>query len=93
MGVPALRIYEDIICHHYYENMEGEGHIGFQGDIDESLCKGDEVQNQLNVLLGVYHFLAAISGKQSLIEKINYQLYRKLMESVQALLQQYRMDY
>lgn len=62
MGVPSIRLYEDIICHHYYESLEGEGHIGLEGDIDESLCKVDEVQNELNILLAVLHFLGAIPG-------------------------------
>jgi hypothetical protein len=65
MGVPAIRIYEDIICHHYYENLEGEGHIGLEKNIDEKDCKGDEVQNELNFLLAVLHFLGTIPGMQT----------------------------
>jgi hypothetical protein len=64
MGVPAMRIYEDIICHHYYENMEGDDRIGLEGDITEGMCKGDEVQNQLNILLAGLYFLGAIPGRQ-----------------------------
>ncbi|RDW79795.1 hypothetical protein BP6252_04433 [Coleophoma cylindrospora] len=60
MGLPALRIYEDIICHRYYENVSGLGHIGLEGKIDEGLCKGDEVQNELNIILGVKQFLTAV---------------------------------
>jgi hypothetical protein len=62
MAVPAIRLYEDIICHLYYENLDGEGHVGPGGYIDEKQCKGDEVQGQLNVLLAVLHFLSAIPG-------------------------------
>jgi hypothetical protein len=62
MTVPGLRLYENIICHHYYNKLQGEQHIGLDGDIDESLCKVDEVQNELNVLLAVLHFLGAIPG-------------------------------
>jgi hypothetical protein len=60
MGMPGLRLYEDIICHHYYNDLEGDDHIGFDGHIDEELCKGDEVQNQMNILLGVLAFLTPI---------------------------------
>lgn len=62
MAVPALRLYEDIMCHHYYNDVEGEGHIGLDGRIDEILCKVDEVQNELNITLAVLHFLGAIPG-------------------------------
>jgi hypothetical protein len=62
MGVPGVRLYEDIICHHYYAKLEGEGHIELDGNIDESLCKVDKVQNELNVLLAVLHFLGAVPG-------------------------------
>ena len=71
MAVPSIRLYEDIICHHYYENLEGEGHIGLEGNIDEKECKGDEVQNQLNVLLVVLHFLSAIPGMRKLLWQRN----------------------
>ena len=60
MGVPGIRIYEDIICHQYYDNLEGSGRIGLLEEIDESLCKIDAVQNQMNFLLAVLHFLGAI---------------------------------
>lgn len=60
MAVPVVRLYEDIICHHYYDDLEGDGHIGLEGNIDEKQCKGDEIQGQLNVLLAGLHFLGAI---------------------------------
>ena len=66
MNVPSMRIYEDIICHHYYENMEGGDRIGLEGNIKEGMCKGDEVQSQLNILLGGLYFLGAIPGRQHL---------------------------
>lgn len=62
MTFPSLRIYEDIICHRYYEHLTGEGHIGLEGKIDEGMCKGDEVQNELNIVLGVEQFLQALPG-------------------------------
>lgn len=62
MGVPSLRIYEDIICHHYYNEIEGEGHIGLDEGIEEKKCKGEEVQNRLNVLIAGVQFLGAIPG-------------------------------
>lgn len=27
LATPQLRVYEDIICHHYYHETKGEGHI------------------------------------------------------------------
>jgi len=62
MGVPSLRIYEDIICRHYYEGLEGEGHIELKGAIDEEMCKGEEVQSQLNILIAGLYFVGAIPG-------------------------------
>lgn len=60
MGMPAVRLYEDIICHHYYNGLKGEGHIGLDEPIDEEKCKGNEVQNELNMLFGTMHFLSPI---------------------------------
>lgn len=59
LTVPSIRLYEDIICHHYYDGIGGDGHIGLAEPIDEALCKGDEVQNKLNVFLAVLQFLAS----------------------------------
>lgn len=63
MAVPGIRIYEDIICHHYYAKREGEGRIGFEGNIDESLCKGEEVQNELSIIVAGLHVIGAIPSK------------------------------
>lgn len=71
MAVPGIRIYEDIICHHYYAKREGEGSIGFQGNIDERLCKGEEVQNELSVVVAGLHVIGAIP---SLLTTIPYGL-------------------
>ncbi|KAG0646746.1 Efflux pump ustT [Hyphodiscus hymeniophilus] len=50
LAVPGLRLYENIICHHYYYGLDGEGHIGLDGDIDESLCKVDELNEGLSII-------------------------------------------
>ncbi|TVY16230.1 Efflux pump ustT [Lachnellula arida] len=71
MAVPGLRLWEDIICHHYYNDLQGENHVGFDGHINEGLCKGDEVQNQLNIFIGVLAFLTPIP---SLLTTIPYGL-------------------
>lgn len=60
MAVPSIRLYEDIICHHYYNRLEGEEHVGFWDEIEEWKCKGDPVQEELNVLLAGLHFLGAV---------------------------------
>lgn len=62
MAVPVLRVYEDIICHHYYDRLQGEGYVVFGGDIDESMCKKDDIQNELSILVAGTHFLGAIPG-------------------------------
>lgn len=63
MAMPGLRLYEDIICHNYHNRLEGKDHIGLDGHIDEEQCKGDEVQNQMNIFLGVLAFLSPMPGK------------------------------
>src|ERR1700694_1179004 len=52
MIAPQLRIYEDIICRHYYDTITGQGHVALSQDIDESLCKVDEIQQELAVIMG-----------------------------------------
>jgi len=61
MAIPTVRVYEDIICHLYYEDMGGEL-TGPGGNIDESLCKVDEVQKELNFFIAVLQFLSAGIG-------------------------------
>ena len=61
MAVPSVRVYEDIICHRYYESLGGDL-TGPDGKIEESLCKVDEVQKQLNLLIAVLQFLSAGTG-------------------------------
>jgi hypothetical protein len=60
MAVPSIRLYEDIICHHFYNGLEGKDHIGFEEEIEEGLCKRDDVQEQMNILFAGLHFLGAL---------------------------------
>jgi hypothetical protein len=83
-----MRIYEDIICHHYYKDLEGEDYNGL-GHIDEDQCKGDEIQNQLNILLAGMHVLGSMQGKRQYSERLMYQ--HSVLSLCQALLQQYHM--
>ncbi|KAJ8066985.1 hypothetical protein OCU04_004364 [Sclerotinia nivalis] len=62
MAVPVLRVYEDIICHHYYDRLQGAGYTVLLGNIDESMCKKDDIQNELSIVVAGSHFLGAISG-------------------------------
>ncbi|KAE8448084.1 hypothetical protein EG329_009849 [Mollisiaceae sp. DMI_Dod_QoI] len=71
MTVPGLRIYEDIICHHYYDRIQGVGHVGLEGEIDESMCKGDEVQKELSIVMAGLLVVGAIP---SLVMTIPYGL-------------------
>ncbi|KAH7356776.1 major facilitator superfamily domain-containing protein [Rhexocercosporidium sp. MPI-PUGE-AT-0058] len=67
MAVPAMRLAENIICHHHYDKIQGPGHIGFEKKIDESLCKGDEVQKELNVIFSIIPVLEAIPSLVTII--------------------------
>ncbi|KAH6722247.1 major facilitator superfamily domain-containing protein [Leptodontidium sp. 2 PMI_412] len=67
MAVPAMRLAENIICHHHYDKIQGPGHIGFGENIDESLCKGDEVQKELNVIFSIIPVLEAIPSLVTII--------------------------
>lgn len=62
IGVPALRVYEDILCRQYYAGLDGEQHVELKGTVDESMCKGEAVQYKLNILLAGLHFLGALVG-------------------------------
>ncbi|KAI9743931.1 MAG: hypothetical protein M1818_002665 [Claussenomyces sp. TS43310] len=62
IAVPQARVFEDIICHHYYGRMARSSKTVFIGPIDESLCKGDEVQSELAMLMGVLEMLNNIPG-------------------------------
>jgi hypothetical protein len=61
--VPCLRVFEQILCHYHYNELEGEAHIGFDEHIDESMCKGTAVQERLNVLLAGLWVLGTIPGR------------------------------
>ena len=65
MYVPSIRIFEWIICHHYFDGLKGERHIGLNDDLPESLCKIQEVQSELNVLVSVVWMLNCIPGRLS----------------------------
>lgn len=60
---PSIRIYEDIICHHYYDQLEGDGHIDLLSDIDEKECKVDAIQEELAIVLGGLELTMSIPGK------------------------------
>lgn len=61
-NVPVVRIFEDIVCRHHYEKNPGAEARLLQDTIDESLCKGQEVQGELAVLKGVWAMADAIPG-------------------------------
>ncbi|KFY14721.1 hypothetical protein V492_02449 [Pseudogymnoascus sp. VKM F-4246] len=52
MTMPTSRIYEDIICHHYYDDLEGSSHLSLDVPIDEELCKVGPVQTELATVIG-----------------------------------------
>lgn len=59
---PQLRVYEDIICRHYYDEIKGQGHISLTEDIDESLCKIDEIQEELAIVVGGLSLADSVPG-------------------------------
>jgi hypothetical protein len=63
MVVPSIRLYEDIVCHHYYNGLEGEKHRGYDDTIEEGLCKVREVQGELNILFAGMQFLGGFICK------------------------------
>ncbi|KAE9378165.1 MFS general substrate transporter [Stipitochalara longipes BDJ] len=71
MVVPSIRLYEDIVCHHYYNGLEGNDHRGYDDTIEEGLCKVREVQQELNILFAGMHFLGAFV---SLVTAVPYGL-------------------
>lgn len=55
--IPLMRIYEDIICHEYYEGIQS-----LVDPIDEALCKEEPIQSRLARLLAVSSVLDATAG-------------------------------
>jgi hypothetical protein len=62
MITPLLRVFEDIICHRFYDKIEGEGHVALSGKIDEGLCKGPEIQGELAIIVGGLQFADSVPG-------------------------------
>ncbi|KAF7951967.1 uncharacterized protein EAE97_001464 [Botrytis byssoidea] len=60
--IPSMRIYEDILCHRYYEELQGQSGVGPSSTIDEARCKGDKIQEELNILTAVLETLKALPG-------------------------------
>lgn len=56
IAIPSTRIYEDILCHHFY-NIPS-----FKDEIDEKLCKGHVVQGELALIRGYATMGFAIPG-------------------------------
>jgi hypothetical protein len=65
MSVPGTRIFEDIICHHFYEKSSDQIGSIRRDIIDEDQCKGKEVQAELATLKGVWAMIDAIPGNLS----------------------------
>lgn len=55
-SVPTLRVVEDILCRRILKGTLPEG------DINESLCKRDDVQEDLATFMGVQSTLEAVPG-------------------------------
>lgn len=66
MVTPYIRVFEDIVCHRYYDKIEGEGHVALNGKIDEGLCKGPEIQEELAIILGGLQFADSVPGNAAI---------------------------
>lgn len=63
MTIPYARIYEDIICHNFYDRLsEKDGHTDIMRDIPERLCKGNEVQEELTFVISIRDSIQCIPG-------------------------------
>lgn len=62
MVVPTTRFLEFILCHYHYNQLEGDKHVGFEDDLPEAMCKGQAVQEKLNVLMAMLWVLSCIPG-------------------------------
>lgn len=62
--VPVTRLMEDNLCRRYYSTRLHTGNGTAPGDdIDESLCKIDEIQTQLAYLNGWLPMIEAVIGR------------------------------
>ena len=64
--IPLTRVYEDIICHRYYEALKGTMHVDLNEYLDERNCKKDEIQSELAFVNGILHALSAVPGSYQL---------------------------
>lgn len=61
MVVPRIRLYESIVCSHFYQAHE-PSHMGAGDSVPERLCKDEEVQSEVALLIGNQLFFDAIPG-------------------------------
>lgn len=61
MVVPRVRLYESIACSHFYQAHE-PSLMGAGGSVPERLCKNEEVQSEVALLIGNQLFFDAIPG-------------------------------
>jgi hypothetical protein len=59
---PSIRLYEDIICRHYYDNVGGEGYAALNDKIDEQRCKWPKIQEELAIVVGGLQFVDSVPG-------------------------------
>lgn len=63
LAVPTMRVYEQIICQRYYNELEGERHVTLGGRVDEAMCKGEAVQKELNIVIAGAKLIGAVPGE------------------------------
>ncbi|PGH14310.1 hypothetical protein AJ79_03132 [Helicocarpus griseus UAMH5409] len=61
LAAPMTRIFESIICLHYYEQHD-QSKIGKGGFIPEQLCKNKEIQSEVAIVKGYGELFDALSG-------------------------------
>jgi len=59
VSIPIVRVIEDAVCKDYYRSHDGQ-FLLTHGEIDEKLCKQDEIQSELAYIMGVQEMMDAI---------------------------------
>lgn len=70
--VPTTRLVEDHICRSYYDDEQSGPPAAAAADIDEGMCKVDEVQSRMVFLNGCISMIQGTLGARNLFSLSNY---------------------
>jgi hypothetical protein len=60
VSIPMVRVIEDAVCKDYYRSRNGQ--VLIRGEIDEKLCKQDDIQSELAYIIGVQELINAVTS-------------------------------